>query len=647
MANGGHDSDQDVLEQMDAIENASDNVPGLKAQIEQLRTEFKNSTDAQQKRAIAAALPNIAKGVLSAVTAFQQQPPDAIGGTAAIMDMLAGVSAALGPEGAVVGALFSMISMILNFFEPKQPSLLDQMETLMRNLEGEDWRTKLEGVGNTTNTYANVCDAYIKEPPGSDDPQHNGVRDPGALTIEVSKLNLVDGNAIVNIWDAQGWLNTPANQDLDVKAWPEILNLHCEVYTRLRLAVTRQYIYAFDKDGKGTDGKTRSERYIDNPNDGWQQRQTGWRALQDQLDVKFRNLVQSDLYTRMFLNEILPVARKRGLHIFHWAYSDSSSGDVKLASGPKAYQGGGDVQTLRGGASRVSITPPRGGVNDAEAQYDVWIIDTNNATRQTLNLETGALRAQQDVLGPATDGHNSFADLWPAPMSDPNMFQIFVAMDTSGFGELQQYEWNSAAKSFNKVSWQPSAGSRMSQVRVVMDPTALSDDPDGKIGMPNQIIYAKIEGSSQIFVWANGNQYSVQTPWSSYTGISIDQHFLWLYGTGGQGQMCTSHASVMSHLNNKPRWLGSSRCYGGDLLDLSSCEDGTVLIVATDNHASCANYHVDFTQDESHAVIFETWEDLPGGGGIQCQKLPIFGWARAQGLATILSQPVVMPSPRH
>src|SRR5690348_8733255 len=100
MANGGNGDDQKVLDQLDAMDEQAGSVPGLKAEIENLRTQFKNSQDATQKRAIAAALPNISRGLLSAVTAFNQSPPDAIGGSAAIMDMLAGVSAALGPEGA-------------------------------------------------------------------------------------------------------------------------------------------------------------------------------------------------------------------------------------------------------------------------------------------------------------------------------------------------------------------------------------------------------------------------------------------------------------------------------------------------------------------------------------------------------------------
>ena len=100
------------------------------AKEDQRRKEFEKTTET-----LAKVLPNITKGVLTAITSFQKDDP--ISGSAAIMDicaslapLLAGVSAAGGPPGMLVGAIFAMVGQILSFFAPKSESLTSQIETL-------------------------------------------------------------------------------------------------------------------------------------------------------------------------------------------------------------------------------------------------------------------------------------------------------------------------------------------------------------------------------------------------------------------------------------------------------------------------------------------------------------------------------------
>src|SRR5262245_3410583 len=88
-------------------------------------------------------------------------------------------------------------------------------------------------------------------------------------------------------------------------------------------------------------------------------------------------------------------------------------------------------------------------------------------------------------------------------------------------------------------------------------------------------------------------QTSVRIPMSVYRGVAVDPYFLWMYGD--HGFACAAHASVMSSVNKKrsmPRWLGPPDKNIVPVLDLSSCEDGTLLVCTPDRLAN-AVYRVD------------------------------------------------------
>jgi hypothetical protein len=113
----------------------------------------------------------------------------------------------------------------------------------------------------------------------------------------------------------------------------------------------------------------------------------------------------------------------------------------------------------------------------------------------------------------------------------------------------------------------------------------LSDDPDQAelsedlLKGRSMIVYGTLEGSTDIFAWVGGAQASVRIPHSVYSGIAVDRYFLWMYGRDGFA--CATHASVMSCINKKrsmPVWLNPLSGNIAPVLDLSSCEDGTLLV---------------------------------------------------------------------
>jgi hypothetical protein len=146
-----------------------------------------------------------------------------------------------------------------------------------------------------------------------------------------------------------------------------------------------------------------------------------------------------------------------------------------------------------------------------------------------------------------------------------------------------------------------------------------------------------LENTKDIFVYVVGptenQQTTVPSPWESYNGIAVDSQFLWVYGS--EGFLCATHASVMSCVAQKrpmPRWFGLPERNLSPVLDLSSCEDDTLLVSTPDRLATGA-YHVDLgptSYEGEHAMVgvkVEPWEDLVGGAtAAQVQKLPMYGW---------------------
>lgn len=593
--------------------------------------EVKDAFKARQM-ALAEGLPALTKGTLAAVDVFSRTPVDPIAGSAAIMDIcstlastLGALSTAGGPPGMLLGALFSMVSMILNFFLPKQPDLMERIEKLMRGLEAERNKSKIEAASDAVTTYSNVCDQFMK-------PASNGdVQDPRLLSDETKKFNLVEGNSMQAVRETQKWLEVAENQELD--GWPEVLNLQCEVYVQLWLAITRQILYAHDAE--------KIKKYVGHPEDP--QKLKDWAKLQRKVYEEQVELTINDGLVSKFLKKIVPVARKRGIYAI--AYSGGWS---YATSGPKAFREN-KFEQLWQHCRRMSITEPREGVNSPGAQYDIWVLDTWNEQlgHGHLDTRTRKLTGAGDTLG-GGEVFKQFLDWWPVPVGgDPDKLAFYGTRDWAQGGAIDRWEWNQNAKTFVNSGWRLLTNRLVSQVRLVSSPATLPDDPD-KAEMPEKlskgvsVIYGTLKDSTDIFVAfddANGwgDHRTVPIPMGAYTGIAVDRHFLWMYGPDGFA--CATHASVMSCCISKkrsmPLWLGNGNPDNiRGALDLSSCADGT-LLVSTPTSLSTAVYHIDFKapRGEGMGLTYDTWESFQGGGGAtQVQKLPIYGWQQLERL---------------
>jgi len=614
----------------------NDQTIKLTRQVEDLAKEYKLAQDAAKtgtpeeksafetyQKALASALPGVTQGTLAAVAAFQKQPPDTLAGSAAVMDIcsslssaLGGLSTAGGPPGAVLGALFSMVSMILTFFAPKPPSLISQIEALMRDLQAELEESAIRAGADAVRVFAEGCD-YLMQPL-----EGGAVRSPVGLTEELKKFNLVEGNTITTMRTVRHWLLQAGNQNLD--AWPLILQLHNDAYMHLTMTVTRLKLYAHDAE--------RIKKYVGAP-DPDPVKVKEWSTLQVEADVKFQNLKVNNTLASEFFNDALPIARKRG------TYAIAFDGDkIYVVTGPWAFQTNKFTAVFNNTRS-MSLTRPRQGVNSPSAAYDLWVLDSGSGRylyHNRLNVRKRDLTDYEaDYVGdPQGYVGQQFLDI-TATQSPDGTYVVYGTRNYAQGGALEAHTWNRDARTLVRQDWRPLTGTRLLQVRLATPLAVLPDDPE-KDDMPPDllqaglIIYGTMEDSREIFVQTS-KQFAVPIPMGSYTGIAVDSTFLWAYGR--DGFVCATHASVMSCTAGKrsmPRWLGPPDKFNlSRVIDLSACEDGTLLI-STPERLATTTYHVDFATPnigEGQRLTVGAWEDFVGGNAAaHVQKLPMYGW---------------------
>jgi hypothetical protein len=623
----------------------------VKEEIRSLRDEYVREREAAKKdpskekeferyqKTLAGALPGITKGTLDAVTAFQKSPPDIVVGSAAVVDIcaslasaLGGLSAAGGPPGALLGAMFSMVSMILGFFAPQPPSLISQIEEMLRDLRAETEASEIKSAEEAVLVYRDSCEKYMTPTP------EGGVQPPDLLTTELGQFNLSDGNTIKSIRTVRDWLRKEGNWDLD--GWPELLNLQCQVYMNLMLAVTRQNLYANDED--------RIKEYVGDPPNP--KRQEKWELLQQAVKTKIGNIDVNNGHQRAFLREILPIARKRGTFVAS-IHSGTAVG-VFAASGPKALRTGTWGPRLFNYCRRVSVTAPRGGADRPDGQYDIWVMDDTNrhyAFHGDFLVRSRTVINAKDV-GSAGSARLWF-DLWPQPSDASSMFSIYVTRHLKDGGGLGLYSWspNDPKNLGWDKNWIPWWGKRMLLVRVATPARALPGDPDGPVVNGGNMYYATLDSSRDIYVLQYGTGGGGLTvPMASYNGLAVDPHFLWVFGN--EGVVCASHASVQAFFLKKraaPNWLGPPKNNKTHVLALSACGDGT-LALYKDGELASGLYRIDFAKQnpqDRFTVDWEKWADLRWVH--QMQKLPVLGWPLLDASIQSLTSPatdLVRPS---
>ena len=213
------------------------------------REQDKKLSDDERKRAkevadaIAKAAPAITKSVIAAVNAFKKG--DAINGSAEIMDICASLAplistflSAAGPEGALIGALFSIVGQILRCFGPKQESDVSKLEKFLNELKAQTELEDIKAVHDAVLTYAmtlllqaQALQKLLAQPLTTHEDYMSFIGELDATQIILSDTSPHSSVAMFEQWKVLEYLQAPENQD--VALWPTVLGICCKTYSDL------------------------------------------------------------------------------------------------------------------------------------------------------------------------------------------------------------------------------------------------------------------------------------------------------------------------------------------------------------------------------------------------------------------------------
>lgn len=522
---------------------------------------------------IAKALPVVSKGIITAQKAFAKG--DYVTGAAAIMDICAAVApvissllAAAGPEGMLVGALFSVIGQILSLFGPKEPSQIQQIETLLKDLANERQLETIQSVHLEFQNYAKDLfrqaqrlRLLLKRPLRNHNDYTEFYKALEATKIVIKEASPHGSIAMFETWTVINYLKNEVNQD--VAKWPEVLGVLCQTYSDLVSATMTIPLIAYNDDMR----QRLWDVHSDNPkrtllDPDRELVETSLLKLQVYADVRKDEYETCNNTMLAALKAITPAARDRGLYVH--------LGDNNYLYGATGRKGPWKTLGVSGGnlRTRFSITVPKGAVGSLKPQYDLfvckaWLGGTLEVTHSWLDTFMNA--TNEDKVS-----DQKFDDVWALPAPPPRkegMSFVYAAHHGAGNGSVQLLELD--GKSLVHGNWWPSTKSGVTTVRAVTHPPfTLADDPD-KGGLPpgspllggvdhyNSLIYGALHASPEIYVDQSNTRCYVPSPWGNYTGIEVDPYYLWVFRPDAFA--CATHASVISCIQGKrpsPRWMG-------------------------------------------------------------------------------------------
>jgi hypothetical protein len=228
----------------DKIDEVNDSYLAARAiEKDEKRTAEERKQAKKVADGIAKAAPAITKSVISAIKAFNKG--DAINGSAEIMDICASLAplistfvSAAGPEGALIGAFFSVIGQILRCFGPKQESDVSKLEKFLNELKAQTELESIKAVHDAVLVYASTLlkqAACLQSLLAKPLRNHEDYK---SFYVGLKQTSIVLGdnsqNSSVSMfkeWEVLEYLEAPDNQD--VALWPTVLGICCKTYSDL------------------------------------------------------------------------------------------------------------------------------------------------------------------------------------------------------------------------------------------------------------------------------------------------------------------------------------------------------------------------------------------------------------------------------
>ena len=589
---------------IEEYESWQDKLDFVSDQYDEARAREKDEklTADERKRAkdvadaIAKAGPAITKSVISAIKAFNKG--DAIDGCADIMDICASLAplistflSAAGPEGAIVGALFSVVGQILRCFGPKEESDVSKLEKFLNELAAQKELEDIKAVHDAVLTYAQTLILQAEElrkllaqPLRTHD-------DYKAFTVGLKESSIVlnDTNphssvSMFESWKVLEYLEASENQD--VALWPTVLGICCKTYSDMLTSTMTITAMANTDDMQarlnevGPDAPAAVLPRGKTPLSSADKHDLERDLLKIIAFSKARKLEYESCNARMLeaLKGIVAVAQRWGLY-----GCVATNYALKFVSGPKKVRSGdwNDVSD-RNYYHQLTVIPEAGTTirqGQVSSQfnfkpaYHCLVLKSTSGQYPGSNHWVDHLWVHSDTL--KIDNYRDVLNNFNPPFTDIHAAEEtekgldVVAGTAEGTGAPGSVTaWNLDPKDgynntelLERVNWWPQTRSAVGTIRAVPSPVSSLDDPD-QAGIPvtggGRVLYASMRGSTDIYVNTANRDYYIPGPagWGPCTGITVDDSYLWLYQPNGFA--IVSHASVLAHLAGSrpaPRWV--------------------------------------------------------------------------------------------
>ncbi len=590
-----------------------------------------------QADAIAKAAPAITKSLIAAVKAFSKG--DAVTGSAELMDICASLAPVIatflsdaGPEGALIGALFSVIAQILRCFGPKEDSDVTKLETFIKDLEAQSKLADIKAVHDSVLAYATTLTLQAGD-------LHTLLAKPLKTHadyrafytgLEESTIVLGDSSphssvAMFENWKVLEYLQGPDNQDNAL--WPAVLGVCCKTYSDLvsttmtitAMTNTDDLLARLDDVAPGTSKLSEEDR-------GAAERQL--LGLVAYANVRSREYRSCNARMLRALAGIKSVAQGWGLYA-----CIAGNYALKFVSGPKKVKDGSwnDVSDrnyyhrlmLIADATQTITNGQVSSEYNFKPAHHCFVLKSTSSDYPGSNHWVDHLWAHSDTL--AVDNARlvlggftpAFTDIWASGQTDKGLdVYAGTAEGTGAPGSVTRFllgakdGFNSA--DLERVNWWPQTKWAVGSIGAVTAPVSPLGDPDAAAIPPSwgeTMLYVSTRDSTDIYLnVGNTDHYIPGVPgWGPCTGITVDQNYLWLFQP--YGFALVSHASVLSLVHGtRPalRWitfpsLGDALLgeglnqgdgahhfrYNGDevdtkppllgLVSLSPCSDGTLF----------------------------------------------------------------------
>jgi hypothetical protein len=620
---------------------------------------------------IAKAVPAMTKSLISAVKFFSKG--DAVNGTAEIMDICASLAplistflSATGPEGMLVGALFSVVAQILRCFGPTSDSDVAKLEKFLLELEAQSELKDIKAVHDAVLVYASTLVEQgailrgLMAKPLHTDAEFWALRD----GVKASLVVLGDNNphssvAMFEQWKVLEYLQQPEKQDQAL--WPTVLGVCCKTYSDLVSSTMMITAMTHSDDLDARLAEITAKSVGDLPPGLAQELTLKLHDLKAYGQARKVEYESCNAHMLSAIEDLAGVAKRWGLHA---CIADNFA--LKFLTGPAKVKGGSwtDVSD-RNYYHRLVVAPDRSTVivkGQVSAQfnfkpaYHCFVLKSTSAAYPGSKHWVDHLWVHADTA--TVDNVSMVLEDFPTPFTDISVagqtdkgLDVYAgtAEGTGAPGSVTG--WGLSAKNgFNnnpleRVDWWPQTTSAVGSIAAVTAPVAALGDPDGKAlppGWADRLVYASMRDSTQIYVNFGNQDHYLSGPagWGPCHGITVDDTYLWLYQP--YGFAVVSHASVLGHLHGAlpaPRWLLypllPSSLLGEDLgrgdgahhflyngwptdskpsllglISLSPCADGTLLaaVVHRTIWAHQVDDHMQYDVDDTYTVQTADYE---------------------------------------